>query len=777
MTRASLSRRAAWASVLVTVAGLGPLTFPAPVAAATPTPGSWSESGDMTRARGFAPVVALADGTVITAGGTDGSSFSASAERWSSGTWTTAGSIGQPVAGQVAVKLNNGKALFAGGADDISYYLKADVFDPSAGTWAQTPNMVHAHAYGAAAKLANGDVLVIGGYDGGPSLVTNAVDVYSAGGGTWSAGSALPGAGRYAFTATAAGNGKILVAGGSDGSLGASAALSSAYVYTAGSGWAATDSMSRPRIDAASVTLPDGRILVAGGVDGNGVPTNTAEVYDPTTGHWSLTGFMPLARAGFSLTLMTGGKVLAAGGYGTSPSQAMSTAVLFDPTTGGWSSTGSFLFARRFPSAAALPDGRVLVTGGHDGGTSYLDSTELYNPPPPPITYPAMTFHPLDPARILDTRSGIGISGVFYSHVPRKFPVIGHGGVPAEAKAITGILTTTQSTAGGYFTLGPVFTASSLFSTLNFPKGDNRANNVAVALDAQGYLSLLYVGGTGGKTNAIFDVTGYFTADDTGATYYPIAQPQRLLDTRLAGQGGRFLTGVPRTIPVVGVSPANVPSSAIAVTGNLTLVNPSTQGWAFVGPSIANPATLNTSMINSVAGDTRADGVTVKLNGSDGSLTAIWMGPAGSSSDVLFDITGYYVQGLGGARFVPLEPIRLVDTRANMPFMGPIVRLAPATIHIDGRAGIAPDAVAVSGNLTVTAQSASGYLAIAPQLAAGVQAPISTINFPKGDNRANGFFVSVYTDGSLAVLYGNGVSGSTTHFIMDMTGYFQAPPG
>ena len=724
MRRASTLRRIAAAVAVMTLIAIGPVpaiaaapTVSAVASTAAPavsTPGVWTATGSLPQASGFAPAVLLKDGTVITAGGTDGASFTAAAERFTGGAWASAGSIGLAVAGQIAALLPNGDALFAGGADAMSYYTHGDLFHPAgAGTWTQTPSMAHAHAYGVAASLLSGDVLVIGGYDGGDSFTTGAVDIYSASGGTWSAGPALPG-GRYAFTATTMSDGRVLVAGGDDGSLAPGSALSSVEIYKSGTGWSAAESMKNVRLDQAAALLNDGRVLVAGGVDASGTALNTAEVYDPTTGHWSLTGTMSYARAGFSMTVLPDGRVVAAGGYATSPSQAL---------------------------------------------------CEIFTPPPARVTYPATTFHPLDPTRILDTRVGNGLSGFLSNRVPRQFQVTGRGNVPAGAVAVTGILTTTASTAGGYLTIGPVFTGAPTFSSLNFPKADNRANNVAVALDANGMLSVV-----------VFDVTGYFTADDTGATFFAL-DPARVLDSRNGtGLSGKFATGVPRSFPVANNAVGDgVPKGALAVTGNLTVVTPSSTGWAFVGPSILNPATLNSSTVNSPAGDTRADGVTVKLAG-DGSLSVVWVGTASSTADLVFDVTGYYVGDLTGSRFVPIEPTRLVDTRYNLPFTGPVPRGTPTVLAIAGHATVPLNATGISGNLTVTQQTYAGYLTVAPTLDPGVAPAFSTVNFPKGDNRANGFVVRLNTDGSLAVVYEASHAGSTTQFIIDITGYFLSGP-
>jgi hypothetical protein len=121
------------------------------------------------------------------------------------------------------------------------------------------------------------------------------------------------------------------------------------------------------------------------------------------------------------------------------------------------------------------------------------------------------TYHAITPARVLDSRSGNGLSGTFKSRVARTFQVTGRGGVPSGATAVTGNLTVTQQTSAGYLFIGPVATNNPSSSTLNFPKGDTRANGVTVALGAGGRLSITFVGTSSATAQAIFDVTGYFT--------------------------------------------------------------------------------------------------------------------------------------------------------------------------------------------------------------------------------------------------------------------------
>ena len=89
----------------------------------------------------------------------------------------------------------------------------------------------------------------------------------------------------------------------------------------------------------------------------------------------------------------------------------------------------------------------------------------------------------------------------------------------------------------------------------------------------------MYKGASGKKTQLVFDVIGYFLADDSGATFTPLG-PVRALDTRrAAGLSGPFSANVARTL-VIGGSTAGIPMTAIAITGNLTVVDPTKAGYA-----------------------------------------------------------------------------------------------------------------------------------------------------------------------------------------------------
>ena len=249
------------------------------------------------------------------------------------------------------------------------------------------------------------------------------------------------------------------------------------------------------------------------------------------------------------------------------------------------------------------------------------------------------TYHALTPSRALDTRSGTGgLFGPFTNHAARTFTL---AGVPSGATAVTGNLTVTGQTSSGYLFIGPTANNNPTSSTLNFPLGDDRANAVTVALGTSRTLSITFVAPSNGPSaQAIFDVTGYFTDDMSGAWYVPLT-PSRVLDTRngTGGLSGPFGNHYARSFQVTGL--AGVPSYATAVTGNLTVTGQTSGGYLYIGPSEKNDPT--SSNLNFPLGDDRANAVAVAL-GTDGTLSITFVGPSnGQSAQAIFDVTGYFV--------------------------------------------------------------------------------------------------------------------------------------
>ena len=190
---------------------------------------------------------------------------------------------------------------------------------------------------------------------------------------------------RASQTATLLPSGLVLVAGGTGN---ANNALASSELYSSASGtWTSTGEMNVARVSARAVLLPNGAVLTMGGCIVNdcvGSTTKSAEIYNPASGTWSVTGSMKIARAEFVAVLLPTGKILVAGGctsYDVNGCLAVTTAAeLYNPTTGAWSSTGAMRAARMATTATVLINGKALIAGGQTAASDALGSSELYNP-------------------------------------------------------------------------------------------------------------------------------------------------------------------------------------------------------------------------------------------------------------------------------------------------------------------------------------------------------------------------------------------------------------
>jgi hypothetical protein len=129
--------------------------------------------------------------------------------------------------------------------------------------------------------------------------------------------------------------------------------------------WSLAGSMSEPRERFASLRLEDGRVLAAGGVGGTtGEPSASAEIYDPATQTWAVTGSLNAARSDFTLSAAPGsdGGALAVGGNGIEG--ALDAVELYDPATGEWTAGPSLPAPMAGHAAATLEDGSLLIAGG-----------------------------------------------------------------------------------------------------------------------------------------------------------------------------------------------------------------------------------------------------------------------------------------------------------------------------------------------------------------------------------------------------------------------------
>ncbi len=101
---------------------------------------------------------------------------------------------------------------------------------------------------------------------------------------------------------------------------------------------------------------------------------------------FSPTGSMSAGRSNHTVTLLSNGKMLVAGGV--SGNNSLASAELYDPVSGTWGATVSLATTRYYHTATLLPNGKVLVAGGFNSNNPHT-SAELFDSPPPVPAAPA----------------------------------------------------------------------------------------------------------------------------------------------------------------------------------------------------------------------------------------------------------------------------------------------------------------------------------------------------------------------------------------------------
>ena len=421
-----------------------------------------------------------------------------------------------------------------------------------------------------------------------------------------------------------------------------------------------------------------------------------------------------------------------------------------------------------------------------DGTTATVSSASSFTKPEWESTYPVSVtvtdagqtyttptqwltvgdgYQPVTPQRIMDTRKDQGANGPIQAMstvtlpLPSSITSAGHG--PIEAVVLN--VTATGATAGGnvkVYSTGLSKVPST--SNVNFGKGQTVANQVTVALVPGGQL-VFNVQENPGTVQLIADVEGYYTAgNDATNSGYAALTPKRLIDTRskTGGIGGRL----PAWGHVRYTLPSSVPAGATAVAFNVTLVNAGSFGDLKVYPD--SSTIPNVSNINFAKGQTVPNQVIVQIPASR--VIDFYLDSNGPG-DLLVDLEGYYSTSVT-AKFVPIFPTRLFDTRTNF-IPGPLQSGYWLVSSMSYYLGVPTTAMkSALYNVTVTQPQENGNIIVAPDPLTTL--PItSNVNFGKGETVSNSA-LGTMSNGKQDFF---NESYSSTQLIADLFGYFATP--
>jgi hypothetical protein len=412
------------------------------------------------------------------------------------------------------------------------------------------------------------------------------------------------------------------------------------------------------------------------------------------------------------------------------------------------------------PLPATDLTGSPRITDGDGDGEAVVD-LGAYEAPEKVLV--GARYHPLDPARILDTRSGLGAPAAAVGPgSTMNLQVTGQGGVPATGVSAVALnVTVTGPTKTSFLTAWPTGVSRPLAANLNFVAGQTVPNLVMVKVGDGGRVNLYNYTGS---THVVADVAGWYgeLGEKTGSRYTGLV-PTRILDTR-TGNGTPAGKLGPKSSLSLGVTGRDgVPAEGVtAVVLSVAVTGPTAASFLTAWPT-GSPLPVAANL-NYVAGQTVSNLVVVKV-GANG-VVSLWN--ESGSTHVTADVAGWFGPdgAPGAAGYTSLVPARILDTRSGV---GGTAVGAGSTLalQVAGRGGVPATGVSsVVLNVTATQPTATSFLTAWPT---GVPRPLAAnLNYVAGLTVPNLVVVKV-GDGGKVNLFNKAGS---THLVADVAGWF-----
>lgn len=326
-----------------------------------PATQTFGTAPSLAEPREGASAVVFASGAVLVAGGGSNGNPLASAEVYTSvePAWTDGP---QPPADRIleaSVRMPSGRVLIIGGwtgttMDDVWAY------DPVANQFEKKASMGTPRLWHTATLLLDGRVLVAGGStDFGNSMASS--EIYDPVSDTWTPAGAMPSP-RMDHTAELLPDGSVMAVCGDDYD-----GYSAVRFDPATSSWSAVASTLGWHASCRAMLLDSGKVLLVG--------FEWPELYDPVADQWADAGLPSYDLRGAAMVRTPDGRVMLAGGVAGQGSATNET-VSFDPETGDWRVLAPMPVSRSDAASLMLPDGRLFVAGG---AGALSDEGHIYN--------------------------------------------------------------------------------------------------------------------------------------------------------------------------------------------------------------------------------------------------------------------------------------------------------------------------------------------------------------------------------------------------------------
>jgi hypothetical protein len=310
---------------------------------------------------------------------------------------------------------------------------------------------------------------------------------------------------------------------------------------------------------------------------------------------------------------------------------------------------GPLGFLTAFPCGQPQPlasnlnsDGRVkavaaILPAGTNGAACFFASNDTdlvldingYFVPDTDTT--AMSFYPMTPCRLVDTRLATGPLGgpSLLAGLSRNFSLLSSPcNIPATAHAYSLNYTSVPHGTLGFLTTWPAGQTQPLVSTLNAPTGAVTANTAIVPAGSNGDISVFVTD----ASDLVIDVNGYFAPPGPGGLSLHNLTPCRALDTR--NPAGSLPFNGAKDLNVAAAS-CGAPASAQSYVLNATVVPPGPLGFLTLWPQGATQPLVST--LN--AGDGAITSNMAIVPSTNGSISIFGSNP----THVVMDISGYFV--------------------------------------------------------------------------------------------------------------------------------------